>query len=108
MVPAGVVSRGNSILFIGPRIISLVLVVFNSMSFFNDQAKRLWTRLLVCCSSDLFDEVLGDTVEKPSDDVSLNVVSNGTHAAFITSAGLRLCRPWCTQKMRPLSKFRNS
>ena len=42
-----------------------------------------------------------------NDDVSLHVVSNGTHAALITSAGLRLCRPWCIQKMRPLSKFRN-
>jgi len=39
MVPAGVVSRGNSVWFIGPRIISLVLVVFNSMSFFIDQVR---------------------------------------------------------------------
>ena len=47
MVPAGVVSRGNSVLFIGPRIISLVLVVFNSMSFFIDQVRTLLKKAII-------------------------------------------------------------
>ena len=47
MVPIGKVSSGKSVLAIGPRIISLVLLVFSCMSFLTFQASRLSKKIFM-------------------------------------------------------------